>query len=348
MCISEQLRKLGGYLVLPGLINAHDHLEFNLYPRLGRGPYPNAGAWARDVYHPQRSPILEQRKISKNTRLLWGGLKNLLCGVTTVCHHNPMDFPIFDRNFPVRVVRRFGWAHSLEFSPDLAERFRRTPPDWPFVVHAGEGTDEQARREIFRLEEMGALDGRTGLVHAVGFDAAGIELARRKAASLVWCPSSNLFLLGATLSSEVRNSGIAVALGSDSALTAAGDLLDELRAARDCGADPETLYRMVTAIPARMFRLTPDARDLAVFRDLGETPARTLLSGAGPEMVVLRGRVKLISPALAKRIPGPWSRFHRLALEGRQEVLVDADVPALYRRAAGVLGEVRLAGRRIL
>src|SRR5439155_12475835 len=30
-----------GCVILPGLINAHDHLEFNLFPRLGRGPYPD-------------------------------------------------------------------------------------------------------------------------------------------------------------------------------------------------------------------------------------------------------------------------------------------------------------------
>src|SRR5436309_11620189 len=87
------------FLILPGLINAHDHLEFNLYPRLGRGPYPNAGAWARDVYRPEESPVRELLAIPKNTRLLWGGLKNLLSGVTTVCHHNPREQPIFDRNF---------------------------------------------------------------------------------------------------------------------------------------------------------------------------------------------------------------------------------------------------------
>ena len=50
---------------MPGLINAHDHLEFNLFPRLGRGPYPNAGEWARDIYHPDRSPIREQLRVPK-------------------------------------------------------------------------------------------------------------------------------------------------------------------------------------------------------------------------------------------------------------------------------------------
>src|SRR5262245_47510100 len=78
-------------LILPGLINAHDHLEFNLFPRLGRGPYSNSADWARDIYQPEVSPVREHLSVPRNIRMLWGGLKNLLCGVTTVCHHNPYD-----------------------------------------------------------------------------------------------------------------------------------------------------------------------------------------------------------------------------------------------------------------
>src|SRR5207249_3380361 len=111
---------------LPGLINAHDHLEFNLFPRLGRGPYPNASAWAADIYHPGESPIKDHLLLPKKIRLLWGGIKNLLSGVTTVVHHNPYEGSIFSNGFPVRVAPRFGWAHSLDFSPDLVESFRRT------------------------------------------------------------------------------------------------------------------------------------------------------------------------------------------------------------------------------
>jgi len=92
-----------GCVILPGLINAHDHLEFNLFPRLGRGPYPDARAWARDIYHPKQSPVRDHLRVPPPVRLRWGGIKNLLSGVTTVCHHNPYEARVFEREFPVRV-----------------------------------------------------------------------------------------------------------------------------------------------------------------------------------------------------------------------------------------------------
>ncbi len=48
---------LDGLQILPGLINAHDHLEFALFPRLGRRIYSNATEWARDIYRPEESPV---------------------------------------------------------------------------------------------------------------------------------------------------------------------------------------------------------------------------------------------------------------------------------------------------
>ena len=243
-----------GYIALPGLINAHDHLEFNLYPRLGRGPYPNSKAWAEDVYAPHRDPIRQQLQVPKSVRLVWGGIKNLLSGVTTVCHHNRRDDPTLDDHFPVRVIKRFGWAHSLDFSPDVRERFLATPKSWPFILHLGEATDAHGVEEIFKLHEMGALDNRTILVHAVALDSKGLALAKTCGGSLIWCPSSNLFMLGKTLEARVLRSRLPIALGSDSAVTAEGDLLDELRVARH-RVDRRRLYGMVTDAPRNMLRL---------------------------------------------------------------------------------------------
>ena len=105
-----------------------------------------------------RSPVKEHLAVPKAVRLAWGGLKNLLSGVTTVAHHNPYDAAVFDHGFPVRVIKRFGWAHSLRFSPDLVSRYRAVSKRWPFLIHAAEGTDASAAAEIRELERTRSFE----------------------------------------------------------------------------------------------------------------------------------------------------------------------------------------------
>jgi hypothetical protein len=341
---------LSGHVRLPGLINAHDHLEFNLFPKLGSGTYRNAAEWARDIHHPGRSPVREHLRVPKPVRLWWGGLKNLLSGVTTVCHHNPYEPEVFGSDFPVRVVRRMAWAHSLAFDSGLAGRFRAAPRTWPFVVHCGEGVDASARREVQSLDAQGSLDSRTAIVHAVGLTPDGIDLMRRRGASVIWCPTSNLDMLGRTVSRTVLRSDLPVALATDSALSAHVDLLDELAVARRF-LPAARLYEMVTSVPARILRLSQRAiaGDWIAVRSLAQTPEEALFDGA-VALAVVAGRIRLISPELAEQLPkAERRRFQPLHLENRAPVLVDADVRGLRRAAAKYLGsDLRLAGKRIL
>ena len=346
----ERELDLTGHLILPGLINAHDHLEFNLFPRLVQRFYSNAGEWAVEICHPDRSPLREHLSVPKPVRLAWGGLRNLLSGVTTVAHHNPYESAVFDRDFPVRVVRRFGWAHSLDFSPNLAALYRKTPRTQPFILHAAEGTDERASAEITRLEELGVLGPRTVLVHALAIGKSEIDLLRRRGCAIVWCPSSNLAMFDRTLSGEVLQSGIPIALGTDSALTFPGDLADELRTAHFRGLAPETLYQMVTSAAATILRLR-DGRgsisqggvaDLIAVTDHGQTPAEALLD-LHLRLVIVNGRIKLLSGH-----PDTGKSLKPLHVEGRGKYLVDADVPYLHENATRALGpDYNLAGRRV-
>ena len=353
---------LSGALILPGLINAHDHLEFSLFPRLGRGPYPNAAKWAEDIYQPNDSPVKEHLQVPKQERLSWGGFKNLLSGVTTVCHHNPYDAEVFERHFPVRVVKRFGWAHSLAFSPDIAERFRATPPDAPFIVHLGEATDEAGRDEIFQLDGMGVLDQRTVLVHAVALDERGLTLARKRGASILWCPSSNLYTLGETLTRRGLDSGIPVALATDSSITAAGGLLDEIRVAQQVSGLPcEALYAMVTEAPARILRLAAGAgtlcaqaaADLLVLPDPGCAPADALLQLRSRDIhaVMVAGQINLLTSDWLERLPTPVSgELHRITVDGRPFGVAGFDAASLLasaRRALDYAGPLSLAGTMI-
>jgi len=343
---------LEGLLILPGLINAHDHLEFNLFPRLGDGPYPNASRWAADIYRPNESPIREQLRIPKPLRLIWGGIKNLISGVTSVLHHNPYEAAVFGPEFPVRVIEHFGWAHSLAFERDVALAFSRTPPGSAFLIHACEGTDQQSADEVYGLDDAGVLGPSTVLVHGVGLDENGIALLKRRRASLVWCPSSNYFTLGRTLSCEVLDSGIPIALGTDSALTGSGDLVDEMElASREVGA--ERVYRMVTEAAARILRLNlgegtiqeGGIADLVVVRDRGQSPAEAL-HGLDPELVVISGMIKLASMALANRFVLP--RFRSLEICERGRWLVDCDMATLVEAVEPILGKrFRWAGREV-
>jgi hypothetical protein len=313
-------------------------------------PYRHAGEWARDVYHPYRAPVREHLRVPKPVRLWWVALKNLLSGVTTVCHHNPYEPSVFGGDFPVRVVRRFAWAHSLEFDPDVAARFRGAPETYPFLIHCAEGVDAYARREFGRLDALGAVDARTAIVHGVGLTAADLDRMGRLQASLIWCPTSNLAMFGRTVSHAVLRSGIPIALATDSALSAPCDLLDELAVARRF-LPAERLYEMVTGAPARILRLpvTHGRRDWIAVRSDARTEAAALLDG-DIALVVVAGRIRLISPELARQLPlAARRKFQRLHLEGRPPVLVDAPVRQLRRAASRHIGQdLRLAGKRVL
>ena len=108
---------LAGAYVYPGLINAHDHLELDLFPHIGQGPYPNSYAWFDDVNRRRNEPVMtDVLSVPINDRLRWGGFRNLFSGVTTVAHHNLYHRRLFANGFPVRVLRRYRWSHSLRLA----------------------------------------------------------------------------------------------------------------------------------------------------------------------------------------------------------------------------------------
>jgi hypothetical protein len=351
---------LSGFLVMPGLVNAHDHLQFSLHPRLADPPYRNYVDWGKSIHAKFFDVFAKYRTVPKNVRLWWGGLRNLLCGVTTVSHHDPLWAELQREDFPVRVVRDFGWGHSVALGGDLRSAHSATPEGVAFIVHACEGVDEQARDELFKLDRWGLLDANMVLVHGLAVDAEGAELIRARGTSLILCPSSNEFLFGKVPDAAVFGAIDNVALGSDSPLTCEGDLLDEVRfAMRHCGISPQSAYRMVTEAPAAMLGLSnaegsiemSGVGDLIAVRDTNQEAADGLrkMSMADVEFVMIAGRVQLASEAVLGKIPPPETLgLEPLWIDGTVRWL-RAPVKELLRKAEAVLGagEVRLGGKPV-
>jgi cytosine/adenosine deaminase-related metal-dependent hydrolase len=351
---------LDGAYVLPGLVNAHDHLELNHYGRITfRDRYENATEWIDDM-RPRLAAdpaIRTGRSYPLVERVFIGALKNLLAGVTLVAHHNPF-YRELRRALPIRVVRRYGWAHSfaLERQPAgargepggvVADRWRSTRPGLPFFVHLGEGIDAAAQAELAHLEDLGCLCANTVIVHGVAIDGDGWRRVVGAGAGLAWCPGSNLFLFGRTadigaLRAAAGGETPRVALCTDSRLSGSRDLLDELRAARDSGeATPQDLLPMVTATAAdlvgqpragRLRRNLP--ADLLVIPCLAETAAGALLAASRRDvrLVTIAGRPIVGDPPLAKPVFAARGVVARPLCVDRARKLAEG---ALVRRIAG-------------
>jgi cytosine/adenosine deaminase-related metal-dependent hydrolase len=351
---------LHGFLLMPGLVNAHDHLEFALFPRLGSPPHQNYVEWGEDIHRKFAAKIALIRSVPKNVRAWWGGIRNLFCGVTTVCHHNPFLEEFEHLDFPVRVLREYGWAHSLALGGDLWTQRSATPPGSAFIIHACEGVDTLASEELWALDRMGLLDADTVLVHGLSIDAAGAKRMRACGASLIVCPSSNYFLFDKLPDVSLFSTVPQIALGSDSPLTAVGDLLDEIRfAGRACLIPTENIYQMVTTRPAEILRLPngegrireAGVADLIAIRDTGSAPAERLqeVSAKDVELVIIGGSVQLASNPIFERLPSELRLgMEPLSMDGTIRWL-RAPVKDLMRRTEEMLGpgRVSLSGRTL-
>jgi cytosine/adenosine deaminase-related metal-dependent hydrolase len=362
---------LNGAFVLPGLINAHDHLELNHYGMLkGRHRYENATDWIDDL-----RPMLEQDQAIRasraqplSARLFIGGLKNLLAGVTTVAHHNPRYREI-GRSFPIRVVSRYGWAHSFalerqavgaggERGGEVRERCRRTQPDVPFIVHLAEGTDAAAAAELDRLDGLGCLRRNTVLVHGVALSPLGWTRILTRGASLVWCPVSNAFLFGQT--APVRRFLDAsadawehVCLGSDSRITGSRDLLDEMRGALALvPVTPLELMRMVTVAASRVLHASSAgsiavgaAADLLVIPALRDEPAEALLATRrhNVALVTIAGRPLTGAPEFRAVFEARRATARPMVVDGRERLACGSLARAVARcpiREPGVVCQI--------
>jgi cytosine/adenosine deaminase-related metal-dependent hydrolase len=319
----------GEAIAFPGLTNSHDHLEFDLHPRLGHARYADYREWGDDIHRRDGDVIASLQRVPKAVRLRWGALKNLLCGVTTVAHHGARGDDL--RSLPVRAAP--GTAiHSVGAAPHWRLRLNAPLGRAPCVVHVGEGTSVEAHREIDTLLRWNLLRKPLVGVHAVAMRPAQASRFR----AVVWCPVSNEFLYGATADVSALKRSTTILFGTDSTLTADWNVWNHLRRARALGPlDDRELFAALTRAAAVVWGRAHDGRlaggvtaDVVIARRKARDPWDAFFA-VDPEdiLLVLRAGAPVLCDASVEgvRIRGPWSSLRLGAATKR----VAEDVPDL-------------------
>jgi cytosine/adenosine deaminase-related metal-dependent hydrolase len=340
---TEREVDLDGRVLRPGIVNGHDHLDFSTLPPLVSGVYANAYDWAAALERRQEEdPAMRAAlAIPLADRLFLGGLRNLLAGVTAVAHHGAFHRSLARRDFPVRVLERYQFAHSPGLTRELRRTYRTTDRRIPWLVHVAEGTDERSRSELDALVHENVLRQNTVMIHAIALPAERMAAVAEARASVVWCPESNRRLYGATADvAALRLAGVRVGLGSDSPTSGVRDALSNLAAARAEGIWPDAdLLALATVASAEVARLPAGGVHPGAVADLivaeatgrllaGERTAVALVLVAGRPRY---GREALMAPLDPASVP--------LTMEGeprRLEVEAGRRAAALLRAHAAV------------
>lgn len=343
---------LRDHLIFPGLINAHEHLHINAVPPLPTSvPFPNSYAWIAAFQAHFRNPaVAAALSVPKELRLRHGALKNLLAGTTCVAHHDPWHFTLDATDFPIAVLRDYGWSYALGwpgYGPPVRSSFAATPEDRPWMIHLAEGTDVMAQSELDLLDQLGCLAPNTVLIHGVGLRERDVDRVIARGAAVVWCPTSNHSLLGRSLDPRRLCAAGRLALGSDSRLSGARDLLEEMSAICARGElSPRQLLGLVTADAARILRLGArgsldpgDRADLVIVEDRGGDAYESLvgISRGDIRAVVRDGVPRIADPDFAEWFAAAGMDTVPATLDGKPKLLAKplAD-PALVALEPGL------------
>ncbi len=346
-------------IISSGLINSHDHLLGNYYPKVGNGPYVNWLPWDNDL---KSAPLYQERSQIENRDLyLLAAYKNLLSGVTTVSDHMPhfVAEPFYDI-LPVKAIREYALAHSvnsfaLKWGDEINVEYKKAiDQDIPFITHVSEGFDSETVQDIETLDKKGGLGDHSVLIHCLAFSESDMDLVKKRGATVVWCGDSNMFMYGKTAKiKEMLEKKINICIGTDSPMSGGENLLYEMKFDKKLykklyGVElsDETIYRMVTVNPAKGFRMydsgtikTGNIADFVVVRDRGGSYVNSVVSAELKDimLVVINGMPAYADVEFAELFVSLGIQYQEIVLDGIEKVII-GDLLGLLRRISRAVG----------
>jgi|SRR5450432_1061906 len=324
-------------IAFPGLINSHDHLDFNCFSILGNEIYTSYTEWGKHIHTAYKEEINAVLKIPQHLRTKWGMYKNLFAGVTTVINHGDLlniDNPL------INIYQQTQNLHSVKFQKKW--RWKLNNPfltDKPCVIHTGEGTDRQSANEINHLLQWNLLNRKLIGIHGVAMNA----VQAKKFEALVWCPESNRVLLNKHADIKTLKSKTRIVFGTDSTLTGNWNIWQHLRLARKLKlATDDELFNMVTKNAAQLWNFNngdiqagKDA-DIVIAKTKNSATAMNNFFSINPSdilMVIQKGKIRLFDESLLDqmiRLPLELKNYSDTNLNGSSK-FVEGNLPDLIR-----------------
>jgi cytosine/adenosine deaminase-related metal-dependent hydrolase len=316
----------------PGLINSHDHLDFNLFPQLGNLTYKSYTEWGEHIHKTYADEIAAGLKIPLALREQWGIYKNLLCGVTTVVNHGGQRGP---DNALISIVENKQDLHSVAFEKQWKKRLNNPLKiRQPVVMHIGEGTDAAAHSEIDELIRWNLLHRKLIGIHGVALSPAQARYFK----ALVWCPQSNYFLLNTTAPVNRLKRFTRILFGTDSTLTSDWNIWEHITMARETQMlSDEELFRSLTSDAANVWKLNCGSisegldADLLLVKDTGGKGLDAFYN-TRPEdilMVISRGNIRLFDESLYHQLGDIALHQFSKVYSGRGVKYVQGDIHGL-------------------
>ncbi|HEY9002460.1 MAG TPA: amidohydrolase family protein [Mucilaginibacter sp.] len=286
-------------IIFPGLINSHDHLDFNLFPPLAGRTFKNYTEWGVYIHLKYKEIIDSVLQIPESLRIQWGIYKNLLCGVTTVVNHGKrVKVP----DELLTVFQDCQSIHSVHF--EKRWRFALNNPlkkNLTAVIHCGEGTDDLASNEIDRLIQSNLFNRPIVAVHGVAMN----DDQAKQFKALVWCPESNYFLLDKTASIGCLKSRLPILFGTDSTLTGDWNIWNHVRKAKQTDMlSEQELFDSLTTNPAKIWELRTGKIEEGVDADLVVSKAESFFT-TDPQNILLvmhNGSINLFDESLLAQL----------------------------------------------
>jgi 5-methylthioadenosine/S-adenosylhomocysteine deaminase len=303
-------------VVSPGLIDAHNHILFDIFDEDDWSPikiYANHTEWPSDPQDPKYGALVDAKQyLDGETSTVdygcemdkFGEMKGLIAGTTSI------------QGSPGATSRAcYGsLARSIDISyNDLSSDKMQTATVFPstssadgvcanfasgnttaYVVHIAEGTDTTAHNEFSKLFTVSTTDGclydpHTTIIHGTALNDADFATMAMHQMSLAWSPRSNVFLYGGgtdvTKTTDISlalSHGINVAIAPDWSIGGSQNMLDEMRYANY--VDDNRFGNMLSSEDIWRMATANAARALGLSNDIG-----SLVVGARADIAVFAG-----------------------------------------------------------